>query len=65
MLKMQKKVTKNIFRILKKVHAYLQTIQKEPVQFQKDRPKTVEEVERTRYILPIQFSGIRAVKCLS
>ena len=32
---------KNNFRILKKQYAYLQTILKAPVKFQKDWPKTV------------------------
>ena len=32
---------KNYFRILKKPHAYLQTILKTPVKFQKDRTETV------------------------
>ena len=40
-LKMQEKVIKNYFRILKKTHAHLQTILKTPVKFQKDRTKTV------------------------
>ena len=37
------KVTKNKFMILNKTHAYLQTIRKSPVKFQKDRLKTVGE----------------------
>ena len=32
---------KNNFRILKKQYAYLQTIHKAPVKFEKDWPKTV------------------------
>ena len=36
----RKPVVKNNFRILKKPHAYLQTILKAPVKFQKDRLKT-------------------------
>ena len=46
---------KNNFRILKKQYAYLQTILKAPVKFEKDWPKTVGGVARTRYILPIHF----------
>ena len=34
-------MTKNNFRILKKQYAYLQTILKAPVKFEKDWPKTV------------------------
>ena len=44
-------MTKNNFRILKKTHAYLQTILKAPVKIQKDRPKTVGGVKGTRYLL--------------
>lgn len=36
-----------------KAHTYLQTIVKTPVQFQKDRPKTVGEVARTKNLLEI------------
>ena len=39
---------KNNFRILKKQYAYLQTILKTPVKFQKDWPKTVGGVADTR-----------------
>ena len=49
-----KKVIKNKFRILKKTHAYLQTILKAPVKFQKDRSKTVGGVKGTRYLLKIR-----------
>ena len=52
--KMLKKVIKNNFRILKKTHAYLQTILKAPVKFQKDRTKTVGGVKGTRYLLKIR-----------
>ena len=48
--------------ILKKTHAYLQTILKAPVKFQKDWPKTVGGVEGTRYLLPVAL-GLK--KCLS
>ena len=61
-LKMRKKMIKNNFMILKKPHAYLQTILKAPVKFQKDWPKTVGGVEGTRYLLPIHFCSIRAQK---
>ena len=55
-------VIKNNFRILKKPHAYLQTILKAPVKFQKDRLKTVVGVTGTRYLLPICFCSIRTKK---
>ena len=45
---------KNNFKILKKTHAYLQTILKAPVKFQKDRTKTVGGVKGTRYLLKIR-----------
>ena len=61
-VKNAKKVIKNNFRILKKPHAYLQTIFKALVKFQKDWPKTVGGVEGTRYLLPIHFCSIRAQK---
>ena len=53
---------KNNFRILKKQYAYLQTILKTPVKFQKDLPKTVGGVADTRYILNIHICSIRARK---
>ena len=48
------KVIKNNFRILKKPHAYLQSILKAPLKFQKDRTKTVGGVKGTRYLLKIR-----------
>ena len=45
---------KNYFRILKKPHAYLQTILKAPVKFQKDQTKTVGGIKGTRYLLKIR-----------
>ena len=57
-----KKGIKNNFRILKKQYAYLQTILKVPVKFEKDWPKTVRGVAGRRYILPIHFCSIRAQK---
>ena len=45
---------KNNFRILKSPHAYLQTILKAPVKFQKDRTQTVGGVKGTRYLLKIR-----------
>ena len=42
---------KNNFKILKKQYAYLQTILKTPVKFQKDWPKTVGEVADTRMVV--------------
>ena len=53
---------KNNFRILKKQHAYLQTILKGPVKFEKDWPKTVGGVAGRRYILAIHFCSLRARK---
>ena len=41
---------KNNFRILKKQSAYLQTILKAPVKFEKDWPKTVGGVEGTQMV---------------
>ena len=46
-------MTKSNFRILKTAHAYLQTIFKAPIKFQKDPPKIVG-VAGTRYILEIR-----------
>ena len=42
---------KNNFRILKKQYAYLQTILKTPVKFEKDWPKTVGGVADTRMVV--------------
>ena len=52
----------NNFRILRKQYAYLQTILKTTVKFQKDSPKTVGGVADTRYILHIHICSIRARK---
>ena len=41
---------KNNFRVLKKQYAYLQTILKAPVKFEKDWPKTVGGVAGTRMV---------------
>ena len=41
---------KNNFRILKKQYAYLQTILKGPVKFEKDWPKTVGGVAYRRMV---------------
>ena len=41
---------KNNFRILKKQYAYLQTILKAPVKFEKDWPKTVGGVAGRRLV---------------
>ena len=60
--KNEKNVIKNNFRILRKQYAYLQTILKAPVNFEKDWPKTVGGVTGRRYILPIHFCSIRALK---
>ena len=47
---MKKKVIKNNFRIQKKQYAYLRTILKVPVKFEKDWPKTVGEVAGRRMV---------------
>ena len=47
---MKKNVIKNNFRILKKQYAYLQTILKAPVKFEKDWPKTVGGVVGRRMV---------------
>ena len=57
-----RKKWKHYFRILKNPHAYLQTILKAHVKFQKDRPKTVGGVNETKYLLPIDFCNIRTQK---
>ena len=54
------KVIKNKFRILKKTHAYLQTILKAHVKFQKDRIKPVGGVKGTKYLLKIRNHAPRA-----
>ena len=51
---------KNYFRILKKPHAYLQTILKTPVKFQKDRTETVGGVKGTKYLLKTRNHAPRA-----
>ena len=48
--KMKKNVIKNNFRSLKKQYAYLQTILKVPVKFEKDSPKTVGGVAGRRMV---------------
>ena len=50
---------KNNFRILKKQYAYLQTILKTPVKFQKDWPKTVGGVADTRMVVGADGRGER------
>ena len=49
-VKNEKNVIKNNFRILKKQYAYLQTILKAPVKFEKDWPKTVGGVAGRRMV---------------
>ena len=44
-------MTKNNLRIISKPHAYLQTMTKTSVKFQKNRHKTVGGVAHTRYIV--------------
>ena len=56
------KRNKKLFQDSEKPHAYLQTILKAPVKFQKDRPKIVGGVKGTRYLLPIHFCSIRTQK---
>ena len=61
---MHKSINK-YFQDSEKAHAYLQAIVKTPLKFEKDRHKTVGEVAGTRYILPIHFCCIMALKSLS
>ena len=54
---------KNYFRILKKPHAYLQTILNTSVKFQKDRTETVGGVKGTKFVCvevlrPSQPNGV-------
>ena len=53
---------KNNFSILKKTHAYFQTIIKAPVKFQKDQTKTVGGVKETRYLLKIRNHAPRTTR---
>ena len=53
---------KNYFRILKKPHAYLQTILKTPVKFQKDWTETVGGVKGTKYLLKTRNHAPRATR---
>ena len=53
---------KNYFRILKKPHAYLQTILKTPVKFQKDRTETVGGVKGTKYPQKIRNHAPRTTR---
>ena len=48
---------KNNFRILKKQYAYLQTILKGPVKFEKDWPKTVGGVAGRRMVGALTDGG--------
>ena len=54
MFKLQKRSKFNL-RIISKPHAYLQSIMKTSVKFQKIRNKTVRGVAHTRYPLSIHF----------
>ena len=49
------KVTKNNLRTISKPHAYLQTMKKTSVKFQKNQHKAVGGVAHTRYPLSIHF----------
>ena len=59
------KSDKNNLRIISKPHAYLQTMYKTPVKFQKNRYKTVGGVAHTRYPLSIHFDILRGTRNLS
>ena len=50
-VQVSKKVTKINLRIISKPHAYLQTMVKTSVKFQKNQNKTVVGVAHTKYIL--------------
>ena len=54
------KSDKNNLRIISKSHAYLQTMYKTPVKFQKNRYKTVGGVAHTRYPLSFHFDSKNA-----
>ena len=54
------KVIKNNLRIISKPHAYLQTMYKSLVKFQRNRHKTVGGVAHTRYPLSIHFDSKNA-----
>ena len=56
------KVIKNNLRIISKPHAYLQTMYKTPVKFQKNQYKTVGGDAHTRYPLSIHFDSKNARK---
>ena len=56
------KSDKNNLRIISKPHAYLQTMSKTPVKFQKNQYKTVEGDAHTRYPLSIHFDSKNARK---
>ena len=52
-----RKSDKNNLRIISKPHAYVQTMSKTPVKFQKNRNKTVGLDAHTRYPLSIHFDS--------
>ena len=54
------KSDKNNLRIISEPHAYLQTMYKTPVKFQKNLYKTVGGVAHTRYPLSIHFDSKNA-----
>ena len=56
------KSNKNNLRIISKLHAYLQTMSKTPVKFQKNQYKTVGGDAHTRYPLSIHFDSKNAIK---
>ena len=55
-----RKSNKNGLRIITKPHAYLQTIFKSFVKFQRNRHKTVGGVAHTKYPLSIHFDSKNA-----
>ena len=59
---LRKKVIKNNLKIISKPHAYVQTMSKTPVKFQKNRYKTVGGDAHTRYPLSIHFDSKNARK---
>ena len=58
----REKVIKNNLRIISKPHAYVQTMSKTPVKFQKNLKKTVGGDAHTRYPLSIHFDSNNARK---
>ena len=61
-VQLAEKVRKNNLRIISKPHAYLQTMYKTPVKFQRNQYKTVGGDVNTRYPPSIHFDSKNARK---